>query len=91
LVAIVTVYVRLGSRWIVGADRCGDWRGRGSGTLRHPPGGAACCVAELAVLAAVLVELLLELPQPASASAVRTTVIDPALRIDEQVSRCRHR
>jgi hypothetical protein len=75
------VYVRLGSKWIVGALRCGDWRGRGSGTLWHPPADAAGWVAELVVLAAGLVEGLLEPPQPVAASATSTSAIDPALRI----------
>jgi hypothetical protein len=82
LVTTVTVYVRFGFRRSVGALRCGAGSGRGSFTERQPPADAVVEVAgvpppELAVP----LEVLLEPPHPAIASAASDTVIDAAVRI----------
>jgi hypothetical protein len=77
--------VRFGFNWSVGAFRCGAGSGRGSRTVRQRPTDAVVVVADAPPLeVAVRVELLLELPHPAIASAASDAVIDAAARIDRR-------
>jgi hypothetical protein len=75
--------VRFGFNRSVGAFRCGAGSGRGSRTLRQRPTDAVVEVADAPPPEVpVLVEVLLELPHPAIASAASDAVIDAAARID---------
>jgi hypothetical protein len=79
LVTIVTVYVRLGFRRIVGALRCGDGRAAGRRTVRQPAEDAlGATLPVVAVVVAAAVALLVELlPQPATAKTTNASPIDP--------------